>query len=273
MPKNSSPDALERERRELLELIESWLEVPMLVLGFVWLVLLGIEFMWEKVWEQNPLFNSLSTVIWIIFILNFAVELILAPRKLEYFQRNWLTTLALVVPALRVFRVFRVIGFLRAARVTRGLRLVRVVGSLNRGMRALGASMSRRGFGYVVALTVIVTMSGAAGMYAFENGSPDGLNSYGEALWWTAMIMTTMGSAYWPQTPEGRALCIILALYAFGIFGYVTATLATYFVGRDAEAEEGELAGAKAVAELKSEISALRTEIRKLPLRGGRQKT
>ena len=30
-----------------------------------------------------------------------------------------------------------------------------------------------------------------------------------------------------------------------------TATLATYFVGRDAEAEEGELAGAKAIAELK----------------------
>ena len=134
-------------------------------------------------------------------------------------------------------------------------------------MRALGASMSRRGFGYVVALTVIVTMSGAAGMYAFENGSPDGLNSYGEALWWTAMIMTTMGSAYWPQTPEGRVLCIILALYAFGIFGYVTATLATYFVGRDAEAEEGELAGAKAIAELKTEITALRAEISKLPQR------
>ena len=273
MPKNSPPHAFERERRELLEQIESWLEVPMLVLGFVWLVLLGIEFLWEEVWEQNPLFNSLSTVIWIIFILNFAVELILAPRKLEYFQRNWLTTLALVVPALRVFRVFRVFGFLRATRVARGFRLVRVVGSLNRGMRALGASMSRRGFGYVVALTVIVTLSGAAGMYAFENGSPDGLNSYGEALWWTAMIMTTMGSAYWPLSPEGRVLCIILALYAFGIFGYVTATLATYFVGRDAEAEEGELVGAKAIAELKTEITALRAEISKLSRRGGRQKT
>ena len=157
MPKDSPRNAFERERRELLEQIESWLEVPMLVLGFVWLVLLGIEFLWEEVWEQNPLFNSLSTVIWIIFILNFVVELILAPRKLEYFQRNWLTTLALVVPALRVFRVFRVFGFLRATRVARGFRLVRVVGSLNRGMRALGASMSRRGFGYVVALTVIVT--------------------------------------------------------------------------------------------------------------------
>ena len=114
-------------------------------------------------------------------------------------------------------------------------------------MRSLGASMGRRGFGYVAALTVIVTLAGAAGMYAFENEAPDGLDSYGEALWWTAMIMTTLGSAYWPQTPEGRVLCLILALYAFGVFGYVTATLATFFVGRDAANAEGELAGAEDV--------------------------
>jgi voltage-gated potassium channel len=253
--------AIESERRELLERIENWLEVPMLVLGFLWLILLGIELLWERVWERNPLFSTLSTAIWIVFIVNFTVELILAPRKLDYFKRNWLTVLSLIVPALRVFRIFRVIRLLRAARAVRGLRLVRVLGSLNRGMRALGASMGRRGFGYVVALTVIVTASGAAGMYAFENDSSGGLSSYGEALWWTAMLMTTMGSAYWPQSPEGRVLCIVLALYAFAIFGYVTAALATYFVGRDAEADEAEVAGAKAVDELKQEIVALRAEI------------
>lgn len=57
------------------------------------------------------------------------------------------------------------------------------------------------------------------------------------------MVMTTMGSQYWPQTVEGRLLCVLLALYAFGVFGYVTAALATIFFGRDAENDEGELAG------------------------------
>lgn len=101
-------------------------------------------------------------------------------------------------------------------------------------------------------------------MYAFENSSPGGLSTYGEALWWTAMIITTMGSAYWPQTFEGRVLCFFLALYAFAVFGYVTATLATFFVGRDAESEEAELAGADELAALHRELSALRTEIRAL---------
>lgn len=253
---------LERERRDLLERVERWLEVPMLVLAFVWLVLLGVELLWEDFWKRNPLLNPLSTTIWIVFIVNFVVELVLAPRRLDYARRNWLTIVSLVVPALRLFRVFRVVRVLRAARATRGIRLVRLLSSLNRGMRALGASMTRRGFGYVAGLTVIITLAGAAGMFAFENESAGGLDSYGEALWWTAMIMTTMGSAYWPQTPEGRVLCVVLALYAFAVFGYVTATLATYFIGRDAASEQAELAGAQAIAELRSEITGLRAEIR-----------
>jgi voltage-gated potassium channel len=114
---------------------------------------------------------------------------------------------------------------------------------------------------------VLVIFSGAAGMYAFENGTPGGLNSYGEALWWTAMVMTTMGSQYWPQTLEGRVLCVFLALYAFAVFGYVTATLATFFIGRDAENNEAELAGAKELAALRKELSALREEIRALSRR------
>jgi voltage-gated potassium channel len=170
---------------------------------------------------------------------------------------NWLTAISLLVPALRIFRVFRVFRLLRLARVGRGLRLFRVVSSLNRGMRALGASLRRRGFGYVLALTVLVVFAGAAGMYAFENEAPGGLNSYGEALWWTAMIMTTMGSQYWPETVEGRLLCVFLALYAFAVFGYVTATLATFFVGRDAENDEAELAGAKELAALREETGRL----------------
>ena len=150
--------------------------------------------------------------------------------------------------------------------MTRGLRLLRVLSSVNRGMRALGSSMNRRGFGYALLLTLIVTLAGAAGMYGFENSNVEGrgLASYSDALWWTAMVMTTMGSEYWPQTAEGRVLCFFLALYSFAVFGYMTATLATFFIGRDAENEEAELAGAASIAALRAEIAALRDEIRGL---------
>lgn len=257
-----APDAaeLDRERYELLQRLRDWLETPMLILAFVWLALLVVDLVWG---EGHP-FQIIGTIIWAIFVLNFAVELTLAPRRGAYLRRNWLLVISLLIPALRIFRIVRVIRLFRLARVGRGVRLFRVVTSLNRGMRALGASLHRRGFGYVLALTLLVVFAAAAGMYAFESGSPGGLNSYGEALWWTAMIMTTMGSQYWPETFEGRVLCVFLALYAFGVFGYVTATLATYFVGRDAESGEAELAGARELALLREEISSLRDDLRAL---------
>ena len=231
----------------------------MLVLAFVWLALL----VGELIWGESLMFEVLGTIIWVIFILDFAVAFVLAPHKIAYLKNNWLTALSLLVPALRLFRFSRVFRLFRLARMGRSLRLLRVVSSLNRGMRALGASLSRRGFGYVLALTVLVAFTGAAGMYAFENAAPDGLKSYGEALWWTTMVLTTMGSQYWPLTIEGRVLCVFLALYAFAVFGYVTATLATFFIGRDAEDDKAELAGARQLAALREEMIALREEIRR----------
>lgn len=233
----------------------------MVLLGFLWLALL----VWELLRGINPFLEAVATGIWIVFILDFLLRLVLAPRKRVYLRHNWLTALALLVPALRVFRVFVAFRFLRVARAARGLRLFRVVSSLNRGMRALGRSMGRRGFGYAVALTALVTTVGAAGMYAFE---PGGLESYGEALWWTAMLMTTIGSEYWPRTAEGRLLALLLSLYALGVLGYVTAALASFFVGRDAESAEGEVAGAASLRGLREEIAALREEVRALGGRG-----
>ena len=127
-------------------------------------------------------------------------------------------------------------------------------------MRALSASFARRGFGYVSALSAVVLLAGAGGMYAFENHVTGGLNSYGAAVWWTAMLLTTIGSEYWPQTAEGRVLCFLLSLYSFGVFGYITAALASFFIGRDADSA-GELAGARAIEELRDEIAALHQEV------------
>ena len=257
------PDESEKmDRLVALAGLESWLERPMQALGLLWLGLLVLEL----TRGISPLLTAFSTAIWVVFILDFALRLALAPDRMRYLRGNWLTALSLLVPALRVFRIARAVRVLRLGPATRGIRMVRVVGSLNRGMRALGRTMERRGIGYVIALTTLVILGGAAGMYAFESELPDGqgLRDYPSALWWTAMIMTTLGSEYWPRTAEGRVLCVMLALYAFAVFGYVTASLASFFIGRDAERDDAEIAGRQSIAALRTDIAALHDEIRAL---------
>lgn len=261
MPRNEAEE-LRRERWQLLERIQDWLETPMLVLAFVWLAL----FVFEVLRGISPLLEALGIGIWIIFALDFLLGITLAPDKSDYLKRNWLKAFALLAPALRVLRVVRVLRIARLSRlagVSRGSRLLRVVSSLNRGMRALGNSMGRRGVGYVMVLTLLVVGVGAAGMYGFENdgGGARGFENFADALWWTAMLMTSLGSSYWPETGAGRILCLLLSLYAVAVFGYVTAVLASFFIGRDAEDEAGELAGQRSIELLREEIAALRREL------------
>jgi voltage-gated potassium channel len=172
----------------------------------------------ELVWGASDALETFGTVICSAFLLEFAVRFGLAPEKIAFLRQNWLTVIALAVPAFRLFRAFRIV---RVDRAARSLRLVRIVGTANRGMNALRASLSRRGLGYVTGLTVLVAPLGAGGMLAFEPASQvdGGFDSYADALWWTGMLLATIGSEFWPKTPEGRILCFLLAVYGSAVFG------------------------------------------------------
>lgn len=256
-------EELKIEREGILGQLEDWLETPMLILSVVWLAL----FVYELLWNLSTFLEGVGIIIWIVFILDFGLKLFLAPKTLAYLKDNWLIAISLVLPALRVFRIFSVFRVLGAARAARGLRLVRFLGSLNIGMNALGESFRRRGFKYVFIVTLAVIFGGSALMLTFESAADvaDGFKNYGESLWWTAMLMTTLGGAYTPQTAEGRILNFILALYAFVSFGYITATLATFFVERDAVKREEEKEPIKpSLADLQKEMQDLRMEIREI---------
>ena len=107
-----------------------------------------------------------------IFILDFVLKVTLALRKRACLKSNSSTDIPLAVPALCVYYVARIVCLLRLSSAARGLRLARVLISLNHGMKALCASMKRRGFGYIVELTSTATLTGTAGLYAFESKLP-----------------------------------------------------------------------------------------------------
>ncbi|GGK40489.1 hypothetical protein GCM10008955_37870 [Deinococcus malanensis] len=229
----------QHQRWELLRRLDRLTNVPMTLLAFVWLALLIVDL--------TPFWQTVSNLIWGLSILDFLLALLVAPDRSRYLQANLLTAFSLLLPALRILRIFRAFRALRLLRATRSINLLRLLTSLNRGLKAVGGAVRHRGLGYVVLLTVILTLGGAAGMLAFERsetpGRP-GLNTYPEALWWTAMLMTSLGSDYWPVSLEGRLLTFLLALYALAVFGYITAAIASLFIDQDrkqAPADEKEV--------------------------------
>jgi voltage-gated potassium channel len=245
-----------RLRWRLLRDLDEWLTFPMIFLSIAWLAIV----VWELVAGTTALLETVGLVIWVIFIAEFALRFALAPEKIPFLKSSWLVVISLVIPALRLFRAFAI---LRAARGLRGIRLVRIVGTANRSMNALKNTLERRGFVYVVGLTLAVSFLGAAGMMNFENAREveDGFTSYGHALWWTGMLIASIGTENWPVTTEGRLLAMLLAIYGLAVFGYIAATFASFFIGRDAEEASGPVAGNKDIRRLLREVESLRLEL------------
>ncbi|MDQ1252793.1 MAG: voltage-gated potassium channel [Euryarchaeota archaeon] len=244
-------ERLNEERVELLSQINALFDFPLLLLSIVWLILLIIDF----IYGLSPLLEGLSLAIWGIFILDFFLELYIAPDRKDYIKQNWIVSLSLFLPGLRVLRVFSGLKIASFASYVRSLNLARILASFNRGIRTVRQVVRQRGLIYVLLLTTLITFLGAAGMYNFER---PGLSTYWDAIWWTAMIMTTIGSDYWPKTPEGRVMALVLSVYAFSIFGYITAAFASILVGTEKEKSS------KEIAELRNEVQYLSNEIRKL---------
>lgn len=259
----SEQERQQEQRWELLRRLDRLTNLPMTLLAFVWLALLIVDL----TSGLTPFWQGVSNLIWMLSILDFLLALLVAPDRTRYLRANLLTAFSLLLPALRILRIFRSFRVLRLLRATRSINLLRLLTSLNRGFKAVGGAVRQRGLGYVVLLTLIITLAGAAGMLAFERPeTPDspGLNSYPEALWWTAMLMTSLGSEYWPVSLEGRLLTFLLALYALAVFGYITAAIASLFIGQDRRqaAPDGDhLAGVETeLRAIRQELSALRAE-------------
>jgi voltage-gated potassium channel len=238
----SHQNQIDTHRETLLMELDKLTDKLLIFLGIVWLILIILELSNNL----SPLLTNITVGIWVIFIFYFVLQFIIAPNKKKYVLAHWITLISLLLPFFRIFRILQTIRVLKYLRIFRSLDLVHILTALNRGVRSINSILSHRGIGYITALTIIVTLIGAAGINTFENPhlsqnqnnkilhtSNNSISNFGDALWWSAMMMTTMGSDYWPKTGEGRIVAWLLALYAFAVFGYITATIASFFIKSD----------------------------------------
>jgi voltage-gated potassium channel len=217
------------KRDELLTLksLDQKLERPMLFLSFVWLVILVIELLRKT----DEVLQILGTSLWVTFILYFFLRLLIAPRPLSFLKNNWLFILAMLVPVLRLFPFLHDLPWIRAVTATFGIQVVWILASADQGLRTWKKVMGQQGAGYASVFTTIVIFVGGAGMLHFEKG----LKTYADAVWWTAMQITNIGSNYSPVTSGGQILCLAISIYGVAMFGYLTATLSVFLIGQNAE--------------------------------------
>lgn len=247
-------DILQSERRELAERLAELVDGPLTALAFVMLALLIAEYTnwlpptWAT-WSER-----IQLVIWGIFAAEFIVRLSIAPAKLDYIRRHWLSAISVMLPAFRSVRV------LRAARIFRSVRLLRLVTTVNRSLREASTSLGGRTFPYFLIATLIVIVAGAAGIWSVEQEAANPrLTSFGDALWWAFALVAASELGERPATAEGRLVALGLAVYGMAVFGYITATLASFFVGSQSRAQA--TAAEDRARQLEAKVDTLLAEV------------
>ncbi|MFN3337823.1 MAG: potassium channel family protein, partial [Thermomicrobium sp.] len=169
--------------------------------------------------------------IWITFIADYVVRLTRAGDRRRFIREHVIELIA-ILPW----------DFLRAARLLRLVRLLRVLRAgvwFWRVSRELRAIARQNGLGYVLAVASGIVLLGSA---IFRFVEP-GVGSYGEALWWAVVTVTTVGYGdVAPQTVAGRIVAVALMLVGIGVIGMVTSSLASYFLGERHRAQHPTIA-------------------------------
>lgn len=112
----------------------------MFLLAILWLYL----FFYELISGLNETQQDLIFVIWILFVFEYLIKLILAPRRWQFIKENWITEIALVIPAFRMFRIFYAIRILQSVRVINSANIIRALTSSKRFLSALKQAQGPR---------------------------------------------------------------------------------------------------------------------------------
>ncbi|MFC3964591.1 potassium channel family protein [Nocardia jiangsuensis] len=230
---------------------EAWeraTNVPMLLLA---LIFLGTYAWYVLDTGASPHLDTwlarIDLVIWAAFAADFVIRMALSRDRWQFLRKHPLELLIVLVPPFRPLRLVRaallMLGTLNRARLTR-FRLSIYVGTSS--------------------LLVILLCSLA--FFDAEYGAPDAkIQNYGDALWWSAVTVTTVGYGdYYPVTPEGRLVALILMTFGIGLIGFAIGTTTSWVFDQlkavEASADQSE----RQLGTLLDEVRALRAEVAEL---------
>jgi voltage-gated potassium channel len=137
--------------------------------------------------------------------------------------------------------------------------LVAVVAALQ---KAFGDAIRGRVVIYTATSAVLLVYAASLAVLQAERSDPSAhIKNFGDAVWWSITTITTVGYGdFYPVTPEGRLVAVMLMIGGISLIGMITAMVATWIVQRVAEEDMTKQAATAAqIEELRSQITQLTT--------------
>ncbi|PRQ11546.1 hypothetical protein C1Y63_05970 [Corynebacterium sp. 13CS0277] len=205
---------------------EARFEGPLLIISVIFLGM----FAWASLADLGPWAQHVTrvsfTAIWVVFLIDYVVRLVLAENRWRWFFRHLPEFLLVALPWFRPLQILRIVPT---------LLLLQRVSATSRNITVAT---------YTIVGSVIMVLVAALAIYDVESPDPSSqIDSFGDALWWSIVTVTTVGYGdIAPVTGFGRVVGIALMSGGIALAGVLTATVSAYLVrsveGTDADAAQ-----------------------------------
>lgn len=196
-----------------------------------WLAVLAMVFL--VVWSGRIIFHdSLPTEIrntalviqgwiWVVFITDIIIRTVISERSWRYLWTHPLDVIAVVIPAARPLKILT--AFTQGSAFSSARGRVQTTQAV------------------VVSVVLLLWIGSVAVLAAEREVTDSAINTFGDALWWAIVTVTTVGYGdLSPVSVTGRVVAVAMMLVGIALIGVVTATVAAWFVSKTTAEDDRE---------------------------------
>ena len=201
------------------------------------LPLLLLETISDRLTEGDRNFIVIvNLVVFIAFAIDYIVKLVLTDSKPTYIRTQWLSLFIVISQLLALLPALGIFGVLRGVRAIRVLGVIARIFGIGAATKSSGKEFFKKraasvAFG-VAGLTLIT--SAVAFTIAEDVGDGRRINSFFDALWWSAATITTVGYGdIYPVTTAGRIIAVFTMVVGISFLAVVTARIAKFLISTD----------------------------------------
>lgn len=222
---------------------EKYTQLPLILASLAFLVAYTWRVAGALHGEAFVIANWTMAIARTMFIVDYLVRLFLAKNRWHWFRTNLISLAWTLLPVLRLVLLLRIFTRLQGRRATPGNRMrIRIV--------VYGAGSS----------IILIYISALAVLDAERLSPHANIKSFGEAIWWACVTVTTTGYGdFTPVTTPGRWIGGMLMFGGLGLLGVTTGILASLMT--EVATKQG---SANSLPATKGQIADLSAQIQKL---------
>lgn len=177
-----------------------------------------------------------NLVVFIAFAIDYLVKLVLSDSKPTYIRTQWLSLLIVISQLLALLPALGVLGVLRGVRAVRVLGVIARVIGIGAATKSSGKEFFKKRAASVAFGVAGLTLISSAVAFTIAEDVGDGrrINSFFDALWWSAATITTVGYGdIYPVTTAGRIIAVFTMVVGISTLAVVTARIAKFLIATD----------------------------------------